>query len=341
VIADHRAPPRRRQSGAVAIRGFRPGGTALRWLQRLGVLALATVAAFFVIDEARSIDWPNVVDALRGYGLATVAIAVALSIPGQIACACFDLVGRRVTGHELSARRTMLISYTGYYFSLNLGALIGGLAFRYRLYSPYGFTAVTIGQIIGLSVLTNWSGYVLLGGAVLAVQPPDMPADWGPSEAVLRGFGIILLIAAAAYLGLCAKKGGTRVPWRGSTLELPTLRLAVIQFVVSAVSWASIAAVIGSLLPGDVTWLDVLPVVMIGAIAGIWSHVPGGLGVTEFVFLTLLGHRIGENEVLAGVLIFRFIYYLLPFALAVLSFLYLEATARRRRGAAPGDGAES
>src|SRR5690606_11190253 len=107
--------------------------------------------------------------------LTTVAIAFGLALPAYLSCAAFDLIGKHATGHGLSTVRTAIISFTGYFFSLNLGALVGGLAFRYRLYVPYGLPAMTISQIIGLSVVTNWSGYVLIAGAVMAWQPPELP----------------------------------------------------------------------------------------------------------------------------------------------------------------------
>jgi hypothetical protein len=105
---------------------------------------------------------------------------------GTLACAGFDLIGRHVTGHGLGVPRTSLISFTGYFFSLNLGALVGGLAFRYRLYMPYGLSGFTISQIIGLSVVTNWSGYVVIAGAVMAYQPPELPPGWEVGSAVRR-----------------------------------------------------------------------------------------------------------------------------------------------------------
>jgi hypothetical protein len=313
--------------------GFR--ATAVPWLKRAATIAIVVAIVVLVVREARRIEWPEVLEALQGYGFATLAIAFAITLPGQLACACFDLIGRHATGHKLPVPRVMLISFAGYYFSLNLGALVGGLAFRYRLYVPHGFAPMTISQIIGLSVLTNWSGYVLVAGVVLAYQPPDLPDDWGPGSAVLRGIGFALLAVAAAYIILCAVRGGMRVRWRGSELELPTLGVAAIQFALSIASWGTIGAVLTWLLPDEIGWFAVMPVLMISAIAGIWSHVPGGLGVTEFVFLTLLGHLVGETTLVAAVLAFRAVYYVLPFLTAIAVYAYLEATARRFRDRDP------
>jgi uncharacterized membrane protein YbhN (UPF0104 family) len=67
---------------------------------------------------------------------------------------------------------------------------------------------------------------------------------------------------------------------------------------------------------------------MTSAIAGIWSHVPAGIGVTEVVFLAMLGGRAPESDILAALVVFRAAYYLLPFAFAVLAYIYLEASAK-------------
>jgi hypothetical protein len=112
-----------------------------------------------------------------------------------------------------------------------------------------------------------------------------------------------------------------------SAFRLPTIRIAAAQFALSAISWGSIGGIITWLLQGEVGWFTVMPVLMMSAIAGIWSHIPSGLGVTEVVFLSLLGHAVPESRLLAAVLAFRVVYYIIPFAIAALVYFYLEATA--------------
>lgn len=301
------------------------------WLKHLLTLVIIVAVAWFVFGQAREMDWPAVGEALRSYGWKSLAVAAMIALPGQVACASFDLVGRYSTGHRLPVSRVMLISITGYYFSLNLGALVGGLAFRYRLYLPYGFRAVRISQIIGLSVLTNWLGYVLIAGFVLTVRPPALPFDSAPSTLVLRSIGIAFLLASAGYLAMCAFQGGRPVRMRGTEIPLPGLRLAGVQYALSVLSWGTIGAVLAWLIPGEVSWFVIMPVLMVSAIAGIWSHVPGGLGVTEAIFLGMLGGQVGKSELLAALVVFRAVYYLLPFLLAVLAYIHLEATAKKIR----------
>jgi glycosyltransferase 2 family protein len=302
-------------------------------LKRGAMLAFLALMTVLIVSKAREIDWAEVLDALRGLDFSGVAGAFALGIPAYVACASFDLIGRYATGHNLTVPRTMLISYTGYFFSLNLGALVGGLAFRFRLYMPYKLPGMTISQIIGLSVLTNWSGYVLISGLVLAYGPPELPAGWGISAGLLRGSGAVLLLLAGAYIALCALKGGSTVRWKHSDFQLPTTGVAAIQFGLSMVSWGSIGAVVTWLLGGELSWFTVMPVLLVSAIAGIWSHIPSGIGVTEFVFVSLLGHLVPDSRLLAAIIAFRITYYLVPFALAVVGYGYLEATAGRETAA--------
>ena len=54
----------------------------------------------------------------------------------------------------------MAVNFISYAFNLNLGALVGGVAFRYRLYTQLGLKLGVITRVLSLSMLTNWLGYV-------------------------------------------------------------------------------------------------------------------------------------------------------------------------------------
>jgi glycosyltransferase 2 family protein len=60
------------------------------------------------------------------------------------------------------------------------------------------------------------------------------------------------------------------------------------------------------------------------------THVPGGLGVLEAVYVAVLGARVPTASLLAALLAFRALYYVLPLAVAAALHLVLELGARRR-----------
>jgi hypothetical protein len=302
-----------------------------RWLGRVAKGALLAAAAALIVRALREVDWWAVAEAVRSYEVSSLAVALALAVPAYLACASYDLVGRRSTRHDIPLPRTMAISFVGYSFSLNLGAAIGGLAFRYSLYAPY-LSPMATAQVIALTVLTNWLGYVTMAGALLAFAPPTALGETLPAP-LLRTVGIALLSAAALYFGLCARRGGERVRWRGAPVELPRPRLAAGQLALSMLNWGSQGVLLTWLMPPEVTWLDVMGALFASAIAGILTHIPSGVGVLEGVFVALLGHRVPSSEIVAALVLFRVTYYIAPFALALVAYAGLEAARRTDRSA--------
>jgi uncharacterized membrane protein YbhN (UPF0104 family) len=77
----------------------------------------------------------------------------------------------------------------------------------------------------------------------------------------------------------------------------------------------------------------VLGALMTTSMAVIALRVPGGLGVLEAVFMALLAGLQPEAQLLAALLAYRALFYLLPLAAALLVYLGLETRLRRTRPA--------
>ena len=106
---------------------------------------------------------------MRRYPPWTLALALGLATLSHGLYSTYDLIGRHQTGHRVPAREVIGVGLVSYAFNLNLGSLIGGVAFRYRLYSRLGLDAPTITRVLGLSLLTNWLGYLFVAGVVFLV----------------------------------------------------------------------------------------------------------------------------------------------------------------------------
>lgn len=85
------------------------------------------------------------------------------------------------------------------------------------------------------------------------------------------------------------------------------------------------AGVLYVLFEQKIAYTDVLCVLLVAAIAGVITHVPGGLGVTESVFIGFLSYQVPSKDLLAALLIFRTIYYFIPLGLATVAYLVVEA----------------
>ncbi len=305
------------------------------WVKRIGTWVFFALIAWLLVKQARGIDWDDVLDAFSKLPATTLAMAACLAASSFVLYSTFDLLGRRMTGHPLGAAKVMGVTFVSYAFNLNLGSLVGGVAFRYRLYSRLGLDNPTITRVLGFSMLTNWFGYLVVAGAAFCFWPLDLPADWKIDNGGLRVLGAVLLVLAAGYLALCAFASDKTWHIRGHAFQPPPLRMALLQMLMSCANWCLMGGVVWLLLQQKVAYPEVLAVLLVGAVAGVITHVPAGLGVLEAVFVALLSHKLPQGQILAALIGYRALYYLLPLAVATVGYLAMEL--RARRAATTGD----
>jgi uncharacterized membrane protein YbhN (UPF0104 family) len=313
----------------------RPAWLARWWprLRRILAWGFFALVAWLIVSHARSIEWAEVTGALRSYTAGTLAAAVGLSAASHLVYSTYDLLGRYWTGHGLPLRQVMPITFVSYAFNLNLGSLIGGFAFRYRLYSRFGLDSEIVTRVLTMSILSNWLGYLLLAGSLAAAGAIAVPAEWGIGNQGLRLAGAVMLALAAAYLGMCAFARRREWSLRGHEFSLPPLRLAVLQFLVSSANWLLIASILYVLFQQKLPYPVVLGAFLAAAVAGAAMHIPAGLGVLEAVFIALLSGTLPSTQILAALLAYRAVYYLLPLAVALAIYLVLEMRGRRAEAA--------
>ncbi len=297
------------------------------WTRRILALAFFALVAGLLIYQAKSIEWGKVAESMRAQSAATLAIAGLLALTSHVVYSSFDLFGRRVTGHELPTLRVMATTFVSYVFNLNLGTLIGGLAFRYRLYSRQGLPTETTTTVIATSMLTNWLGFVLLGGLVMLFHPPKIPQDWPISGSPLWLIGAVMLALALAWLLACVFSKRREWNFGETAITLPDGKMALLQFVAAATNWALMGGIVFVLLGQQIDYFSVLTTLMIGAVAGLIARVPAGLGVLEAVFVGLLGSKMASTDLIGGLLLYRSMYYLAPLGIALLLQWWVESNA--------------
>lgn len=301
----------------------------IKWL--LALAFFATVA-WLLYSRGREMDWSEVWTSLRAFDLATLAKALAFTALAFLAFGSYDLIAKRHLRHTVPAPRVLAIAVVAYALNVNLGALIGGWASRFRLYSRVGISPATTTQIIGLGLLSNWSGYVLIGGLIFTLAPPQLPASWPVGSHMLPFIGGALLIAITLYLALCAFKPGQLWKIRRFELRAPPLHLAALQLLVSAIHWLAVCMVVSSFLPDELAFTTVMGVLLMSSIAGAAMHIPAGLGVIEAVFVAALGDRYHAAQLVGALLAYRATFYLAPLLLSLAAYPFLEIRSGRRDG---------
>lgn len=303
------------------------------WPRAKRVLTVALVVAVLalVAHQARSVDWPAVWVAMKATPAQALWLGAACAAGCYLMFCGYELVGQRLARHRLPPLKVAGVGFISYAFNMNLGSLVGGVALRFRLYSRLGLESGTITEVLLMSLVTNWLGYMALAGLAFTFAPLSLPADWELGRQGLRAVGIGLLTAAALYVGMAFR--ARRRVWqiRKTRLHLPSGPVASVQLLLSCINWSLNATIIWLMLQQQVAYPAVLSITLLAAVAGIITHVPGNLGVMEGVFVALLGHQVPQAELLGALLAYRALYYLAPLAIAALLWLAIDS----RAGAAP------
>ncbi|MBV4491557.1 lysylphosphatidylglycerol synthase domain-containing protein [Pseudomonas oryzicola] len=303
------------------------------WAKRLFTLLFLVLIPVLLFTLARNLDWDEVRQSLLAYKPGSLAVGMVMALCSFLIFASYDLLARSYIGHTLPARQVLPVAFVCYAFNLNFTTWVGGVALRYRLYSRLGLDTPTITRILTLGLLTNWMGYMLLAGGIFALRLVELPSSWPVGTGGLQLIGFVLLAITFAYLVACGTASKRTWQWRDHELTLPSLRLALCQVALGASNWAVMALLIDWLLPDQAFYPSVLGVLLISCVAGVVAHIPAGLGVLETVFLGLLHGQFGQGSLVAALLAYRTLYYLIPLVLAVMTYLILEkrAKAMRRR----------
>jgi uncharacterized membrane protein YbhN (UPF0104 family) len=291
-----------------------------RWCRWLWP-AFGIVVVVLLWRAMSGLDWSEVWRALRHRPASTLGWMTLGAFASHALFASFDVISQRYARHRLPAFRAWLTALVCYAFTLNLGAVVGSIGLRLRLYRKQGLETGQVSRVIVAAMAANWSGYLLL----LALLPL-----WSRDNLLARltgGFGTYAVAAVALALVFAYFVMAWRNPvirFRGKRFRAPKPRLALWLALVGAANWVLMGGVLWLGFAGQVPFADALLTLLAGAIAGVVTHVPGGWGVLEFVAIALLSQHAQATELVAGVLAYRAVYYLLPLALALVNFALLE-----------------
>jgi phosphatidylglycerol lysyltransferase len=303
-------------------------------------LALFAVALGVLRVELNTVSWHELTAAVIGTPMSRLGLAVALTALNYIALTGYDLLAFAYIKKPLPWRQIAMASFLAYAISNNIGlAMLSGASVRYRFYTRWGVTAEELSRIVFAYSVTFWVGLLALGGLSLVISPIPAAREL-PAHELLTAAGWVLMFVPLLYLLLTVAR---RTPLRIGRFELPvpSLSIAASQVLISAIDWTLAGAVLYVLLPpSPLTFLGFLGIFLVAILLGMVSHVPGGVGVFEGLMVLLLKPYVASGELLPALIVFRAVYYLLPFSIGLLGLVADEVWQRRthvvRAGAALG-----
>ncbi|HVY15809.1 MAG TPA: phosphatidylglycerol lysyltransferase domain-containing protein [Rhodopila sp.] len=281
-------------------------------------LALLVGAVYVVQREFRHLQLKDIGHALEAIPHAALAFAFAWTILSYFILTFYDRLGTIYAGHKVSYGRVAFASFCAYALSHNLGfAAVSGAAVRYRLYAHWGLTPLQIGKTVAFCSLTFGLGGMVLGGAILFVEPGSVPF-FGQHlpRAALYGVGALLWVIVLGYVTLSRILGTFRV--FGHAIELPGWRMAIVQVLLATIDVATTATIFYALLPPahGLHWLVFLGIYLSCYSAGLAANLPGGIGVFDTAMLFGLEPYFSAPHIVGAILVFRLYYYVIPLFLA-------------------------
>ncbi|HEX4962107.1 MAG TPA: bifunctional lysylphosphatidylglycerol flippase/synthetase MprF [Thermoanaerobaculia bacterium] len=295
-------------------------------------LAFFGLALWLLHGELKGFRYRDVFNFFGQLPASRVLLAVAFTIAGYFALTGYDTLAIRYIGKEVAYWKIALASFAGYAFSNTLGMpLFTGTPLRARLYSGWGLTALDIARIVLLSYATFWLGFLGLAGVAFLLEPIAVPARLHLPVASARPVGALFLGIVLAYLILTVVRRRP-VVLKGMELAIPRPGMGLMQIAVASLDWSLAGAVLYALLPEDwnITPFHFLGVFLFAQVAGLLSHVPGGLGVFESMMVLLLP-ELPHPQLLAAMVAYRAVYYFMPLLVAAVSLGVHEIVRRRHQ----------
>ena len=141
---------------------------------------------------------------------------------------------------------------------------------------------------------------------------------------------------AAYFIWLVMGKDRRELGQNGWKVVLPSARLTLLQILIGVVDLGFCAMAMYLLMPAQpgIDFISLAVVFILATLLGFASHAPGSLGVFDAAMLVALP-EFGREQLLATLVVFRILYFLIPFGIAI-SIMGGPRTLAQRRAALAG-----
>lgn len=301
-------------------RGFK------RWIgwRRLGIAASVMIIAFAVttlVHTLKGIDTGVILTALTEIPRGNIGLAALCVFFAFCTLTFYDFFALRTIGkRHVPYRIAALSSFTSYSIGHNIGATVfTGGAIRFRIYSDYGLNAIDVAKICFLSGLTFWLGNIFVLSIGMAWHPDAASAMDQLPPAINRLIALGGLASIAAYLVWLSMGDKRReLGQKGWKVVLPSAPLTLVQILIGVVDLGFCALAMYLLVPASphIDFMSLSVVFILATLLGFASHAPGSIGVFDAAMLVALP-EFGREELLATLLVFRILYFMIPFGIAI------------------------
>lgn len=291
------------------------------------------VAAGMLYWQLRNHSLMDIAHALWNIPFINLFYACLACLAGYIALSFYDYLALRYVEKNVSWWKWMLAGILGFAISNNAGhAVVSGGAIRYRLYTRWRIPA---GDIVKMLVFSGFT-YFLGCTAIVVLGYFLVPHAWFEqsvgAKIGVHGLFVFCCAALGAYFSITAF-------FRNKTIRIGEIRFKIPK--TETAFFQTLLGMLDSMLAGLVLYFCLIPFIdipfgtyiglfVIAQTAGVFSQVPGGIGVFESIFLLALPDDVSKASIFGALLAYRIIYYVLPLIGAGSLFFIYERWLRAR-----------
>lgn len=291
------------------------------------------LAAFMIYHQLSRYTLTEIKEAILSVPAHNIIYACIASFCGYIALSSYDFLALKYIGKKLANWRWMFAGFIGFSVSNNAGhAIVSGGAIRFRLYSRWRLTASEIVKMVTFSGFTYLVACFFLIIIGFSCSPHHLGSDsasfyinW--SLVVFSALGLIFYMWASTYYS-------KPIIIKEVEFTPPGFKMALAQVFVGSADILMASLVLYSILEHfmDIPFITFMGTYIIAQVLGVYSQVPGGLGVFEVMFSNLLPDDDANQATIFAILVlYRIIYYLLPLIISGIAlFIYEIGLAKRK-----------
>ncbi len=293
------------------------------------------LAAFMLWWQLRAYSLSDVFHSIANIPVINLVGACLACLAGYFALSLYDYLALNYVGEntKVSWWKWMLAGMLGFAISNNAGhAVVSGGAIRYRLYTRWRIRGGDILKMLTISGFTYFLGCsaIMIAGYFL-VPRHIFDGSTGASLGINTLF-VICVVALLAYFAMTILFHGKSIKIGQIKFQVPTTKMAVVQMMLG---------ITDSVLAGLVLYCCLRPfwaipfgtfigLFVVAQTTGVFSQVPGGIGVFESIFLIALPDTVDKASVFGALLAYRIIYYVLPLIGVGGLFFFYENWLRAR-----------
>lgn len=302
---------------------------AISWAG-LFFFVIAAVMLYFQLSKYPAEDIKN---ALFNIPTKNLIYACVASFLGYVALSTYDFLALKYIKRKLEAWKWILVGFIGYSVSNNAGhAIVSGGTVRYRFYTRWRFRGTEIVKMVTFSGFTYLIACFFLTVIGYLLTPSHAFGSAQASHITTALVALGSFVGLIGYFLLCAfyKK-----PLKIGQIQLnmPSVKMAFAQMFLGSFDIVLASFVLYfCLIPFiEIPFHIFIGVFLVAQVLGVFSQVPGGLGVFEGLFLAIIPSDANTAHLFGALIAYRIIYYVLPLILSgIILFLY-EGLLKKKR----------